>query len=262
MNRKASISELKTKAKDALLGNYSVVIVSFVIIFVISYAIMTVFTSIITFMALGQAAAEGVSSAALFADPDRSLLVSILQYIIMAVVTPVLAVIATGFTYVLREVSYGKYPKPSDVFYCIKNHPDRVLVIALINYAVQVVLNIPALIFSETVADEFTGKQFLAYVLILLVGVILNIIYMLYASQSYLVYLDNTEIPPIDCIKRSFSIMRGSVWRLFYLYLTFVGYGLLVVASLGIATLWIAPYMQVTLINFYKDLNENRVIEV
>jgi len=263
MRSKASVSELKSKAKEQLLGNYSIVIVSFVLNFVISYAILSLVSGAITSLAIGKTASEGSGQLnAMMSDPDASFLMSILSYIVMAVVTPILAVITTGFTYILREISYGRGTKSSDIFYAVKNHPDKVIIIALINYGVQMVLNIPMMIMNRKIMPNPSGKDFLIFMIVVVIASILNCIYLLYVSQSYLVYLDNTELSAIDCLKRSISIMKGNAWRLFYLTLTFAGYIVLVIVSLGIASLWIIPYMQMTMINFYRDLNENRTIEV
>lgn len=261
MNKKESLTQYKMKAKEQLLGNYSLVIAAFVLNFVLSYAIMSIVSGLLTSLALGNAA-ENVNIEMMMANPDTSNLMLILNYIVMAVIAPVMAIISTGFLYILRELTYERIPRVNDLFYAFKNHPDRVIIIALINYAVQIILNIPVMILSRTIMNEPDGKTFLVYAVVIIVDSILTIIYFLYISQSYLVYLDNSELSSIDCMKRSITIMKGNVWRLFYLMLTFAGYALLVIVSVGIAALWVVPYIQMTMINFYKGLNEERTIEV
>ena len=57
-----------------------------------------------------------------------------------------------------------------------------------------------------------------------------------------------------DAIRVSLGLMKGHKMRLFKLYISFVGFDLLAVLSLGIGFVWVVPYrMQVTT-NFYLDV--------
>lgn len=48
--------------------------------------------------------------------------------------------------------------------------------------------------------------------------------------------------------------MDGHKWRLFCLHLSFIGWWLLCTLTLGIGTLWLAPYIQNSTAAFYEDL--------
>ena len=48
--------------------------------------------------------------------------------------------------------------------------------------------------------------------------------------------------------------MDGHKGRLFWLDLTFIGWYFLVALTLGIAYLWVAPYISATKAAFYEDL--------
>lgn len=48
--------------------------------------------------------------------------------------------------------------------------------------------------------------------------------------------------------------MDGHKWRLFCLHLSFIGWWLLCILTLGIGTLWLAPYSQNSTAAFYEDL--------
>ena len=58
--------------------------------------------------------------------------------------------------------------------------------------------------------------------------------------------------------KRSMELMRGNKWRLFCLHCSFIGWLLLCILTLGILTLWIAPYLQTAQAEFYRDLIAER----
>lgn len=48
--------------------------------------------------------------------------------------------------------------------------------------------------------------------------------------------------------------MDGHKWRLFCLHLSFIGWWLLCILTLGIGMLWLAPYIQNSTAAFYEDL--------
>ncbi|MBO0412985.1 DUF975 family protein [Enterococcus hulanensis] len=78
-------------------------------------------------------------------------------------------------------------------------------------------------------------------------------------SQSYFIYYDQIqqtgEKPKVlDTITASRRLMDGHKGRLFWLDLTFIGWYFLVALTLGIAYLWVAPYISATKAAFYEDL--------
>lgn len=84
--------------------------------------------------------------------------------------------------------------------------------------------------------------------------VIPGIIAALSYSQAYFIMLDNPGMTATDAIKTSKVMMKGHKGRLFVLGLTFIGWALLGVLTLGIGYLWLIPYINTTMANFYNDL--------
>ena len=52
--------------------------------------------------------------------------------------------------------------------------------------------------------------------------------------------------------------MKGYKMDLFLLELSFIGWWLLVLVTLGIASLWVIPYIKVTEANFYLDIKKEK----
>lgn len=73
-------------------------------------------------------------------------------------------------------------------------------------------------------------------------------------SMSYYILLDNPGMSPSDVIRRSKEMMNGHRMDLFILHLTFIGWGLLAILTLGIGILWLAPYVAASNTAFYLDL--------
>ena len=258
MKNKMSASELKATAKEQLLGCYTIAIGSLVILIIISYGILSIVSGAISSLVLaGRTSGNTLDVeqlSLLMSDPKMSFLINILTYIVMAVVAPIMSIFSVGYTYVCREISYGRYPKTSDLFYGFKNHPDKIIIISLVVYAIELALRLPADIYSMNVGNDPSGQQFLAYVIMVVIFAIIMAFISIMLSQAYLVYLDKPEFGAIDCIKASIALMKGNKWRYFYLLVSFIGYGLLIVFSLGIAVLWIAPFYEVTAVNFYRNI--------
>jgi uncharacterized membrane protein len=112
---------------------------------------------------------------------------------------------------------------------------------------------------------NFPVKAFVLYILTViftllwsLLLVIPGIIAAYRYSMAYYILADNPEISALDAIRRSKEMMVGNKWRLFVLQLTFIGWFLLCIVTLGIGALWLGPYMTVTMAHFYDELKYQR----
>lgn len=74
-------------------------------------------------------------------------------------------------------------------------------------------------------------------------------------AMTYYILRDELELRFNDAIERSMRMMQGHKFDLFYLQLTFIGWGLLCILTLGIGFLWLGPYMQAAQVHFYEDVN-------
>ena len=77
-------------------------------------------------------------------------------------------------------------------------------------------------------------------------------------SMSWYILADNPQMGANAARKRSMELMRGNKWRLFCLHCSCIGWLLLCILTLGILTLWIAPYLQTAQAEFYRDLIAER----
>lgn len=76
-----------------------------------------------------------------------------------------------------------------------------------------------------------------------------------YAMTEYILK-DHPELSNNAAIERSMSMMRGHKLRLFFLQLSFIGWALLSVFTLGIALFWLMPYIYSAQAAFYEDLKK------
>lgn len=110
---------------------------------------------------------------------------------------------------------------------------------------------------------------YVLYGVILVVGyfllVIPGIIFTYMLSQIFYIIADNPQIGAIDILKKSTAMMKGHKWKLFCLHLSFIGWILLSVITMGIAFIWVGPYIKTANTIFYenlKSLTDKNTIEV
>jgi uncharacterized membrane protein len=77
-------------------------------------------------------------------------------------------------------------------------------------------------------------------------------------SMAFFILRDNPNIKATEAITRSRKMMKGNKWKLFCLCLSFIGWAILCIFSLGIGFLWLTPYITSSIANFYEGLKQNQ----
>lgn len=117
----------------------------------------------------------------------------------------------------------------------------------------------------EQLFDGFKnfGNALAAYLLVLvftllwmLLLIIPGIIAALSYSMTFFIMADDSSIDPMDAIDKSKAMMNGYKWKYFGMNLIFFGLILLSLLTLGIALLWVIPYISVSSAKFYEDIKE------
>ncbi|MBQ8611673.1 MAG: DUF975 family protein [Oscillospiraceae bacterium] len=82
-----------------------------------------------------------------------------------------------------------------------------------------------------------------------------------YAMAFYIMH-DEPGIKPMEALRKSEEMMKGYKGSLFGLQLSFIGWWLLIIVTLGLASFFVAPYMQAATAIFYQRLRgEATVLE-
>ena len=74
-----------------------------------------------------------------------------------------------------------------------------------------------------------------------------------YSMAPYLL-AENPQMTPTEALDESQRLMQGHKMDLFILQLSFIGWYLLVLVTIGIAAIWVGPYVQATTAEFYNSL--------
>jgi len=235
---KRSSSELKKLARATLSGKYSTFIGTFVI-----YSLIVLAASIIT----------STFSTGFMLSYTRMTIYICVQLVLSFI----WSVFGVGFTYQAMQSGRNKPISVGNLFHGFTHHPDRFIVVTLLQTLIVLVLLAPAIIFLV-----ISGFPIYAYndifiaisIPLFIIGYVFASILSLGFSLCYYLIIDNADMTAIESLKESWKLMRGNKGRLFYITLSFMGWGFLAGLSFGIGLLWITPYLNVTSAYFYLDI--------
>ena len=123
---------------------------------------------------------------------------------------------------------------------------------------------------SEMVGDQFsvfnkygrtlgTSLLMTLYILLWCLLFVIPGIIMSYAyAMTPYIMNDRPDLDASDCIHESRVMMKGYKWKLFCLDLSFIGWALLCILTLGIGFLWLQPYIEASHAKFYEELKARR----
>ena len=98
---------------------------------------------------------------------------------------------------------------------------------------------------------------FLWTLLLVIPGIIKNYSY----AMTDFILKDQPELANNAAIEKSMAMMDGNKMKLFLLDLSFIGWAILCLFTLGIGFLFLQPYVQSAHAAFYEDLKAQTVIE-
>ncbi|OOM14381.1 DUF975 family protein [Clostridium saccharobutylicum] len=151
------------------------------------------------------------------------------------------------------------------------------IIMCLISIIIDVTIGVGLCRFSLNYADEnkepefadiFSGFKivlkaiglYILMMIIVMIGLIVfivpGIILIYMFSQSFFILADDNSKSIIECLKESANMMKGHKIEYFILLLSFLGWIILGIIPLCIGLLWVIPYMNVTIANYYFDVKE------
>lgn len=92
----------------------------------------------------------------------------------------------------------------------------------------------------------------LAGFVLYIISIILSITWSYYYKIAYIIAIDESNLTSKEVVNKSKEYMKGNRFKLFCLELSFIGWAILAVFTLGIGFLWLLPYMQVSEISFAR----------
>lgn len=233
MNTKIkSTRSLKAIARERLLGNYNVAIVTYLIMQFIISGILDIVER-----------HSNTSGFGLF-----------IYYAVYIVLTLLTGVFTVGQYWIYRMILRNTKPNISVMWSGFKHHPDKAIRINLYLIILVAICGIP--LYASLLLYVFTKEMIIlplvALCMILFMG--LALYFSLQYSQALFLLIDYPDESPKELLQHSKEMMKGHKLQLLYLNLSFIGVLLLVLCTFGLGMLWAYPYMTATKTMFYEEL--------
>lgn len=230
MIEKAAIRDLKTSARGSLHGHYQTLAIASVIYLIITGIARSFFLSALT---------------------GNMIRYSFFEFILALV----FSLFHAGFSKMWLCVAREEPIELRDLFHGFKHHPDKFLMISIYLSILSVLCTLPAMAASFVVLRmENRMASLIISIGLLLLSMALNLFVQITCSSAYFICCDRPSMRAIDMMKEAYRLIRNNRLRYFKLLLSFIGYGVLILFSFGIALLWVSSYFGVTSAFFYRDL--------
>ncbi len=233
MNR--SNGALKDMARQMLLGRYQIPMLAMILATLIPSVILFPFDY-------------------LCSDRDKFAVQAVLYYLAYFIICLIALTLESGVKRIHLMLARGQAANISDMFWVFKNRPDRIFIGGFLFTLISWIPRIPSFALALKPLTGLSEMQ--AWALTQLVSLAGQILAFLITLPFYFIfwfYVDDPEIDTTEAFRSSMTLMRGAKWRLCVMELGFFGWVLLGALSFGIGFLWILPYMNQSLTNFYLE---------
>jgi uncharacterized membrane protein len=204
----------------------------------------------------------------------------IMNYVVTFIVQVLVSVLDLGLVFIYMKTACNMKSSMGDLFFGYRHHFLRAIKIGLILAVISSICMIPAQIATSQFVDILDNNAFfnsfmlggnldsydllesytvlssamMKYYLIMLVSFLVSFVLKLPFFPAYYMLLDFPNQSVTEILRKCFEVMRGNMFRVIWMYASFVPLMLLSVFTLGIGLIWVIPYMKMTAANFYLDL--------
>ena len=235
---KQTSAELKRRARESLRGYWGMIIGVSVLMNLIVYAAMLPFY-------IPYIINQNVSVAVTYSI--AVILISLASVVLQAGITGMQMKVAKK-----QQISIGM------MFSQFQNRPDRYILGSLLLGILGIGCLLPGYFVILTGALGSQVLVVLLGILLVIAGLVLCMILTFRYSLIVYLFLENPQMRVMEAYRKSAEMMRGNKGRLFYIYLSFIGWSILAMFSCGIGMLWVIPYMAQTNVQFYLDVKEEQ----
>ena len=232
MTNLKTAAELKAIAKERSLDKYGILILANIIIFVLQMAI----SSIVTISDSG------------------SLVIFTINEIIILIVQILLGILVSGKAYLYMNLIYSQTVSTSDIFFGLKQHPNKAVMIQSLFVLADFLASLPASIILFILTPDSPFSLRIALFVAVAIGIVVNIYVSLTYSQAFYLLHDYPDRSAKELLAYSKSLMQGNRLKLFYLHISFIPLIIFGCSTFFIPLLWISVYRYATLTAFYQNL--------
>lgn len=179
---------------------------------------------------------------------------AVIYYLAYFIIALIELLLGSGVKRIHLMIARGQAARVSDMFWVLKNRPDRILIGGFVYTLISWIPLLPSFLFDMMTPDGLSKTSVLAISeLLWAFGLLLGFLLTLPIYFIFWLYADDPDIDTAEAFRSSISLMRGAKWRFCLMALSFIGWMLLGALSLGIGFLWIMPYIDQACTNFYLE---------
>ena len=124
------------------------------------------------------------------------------------------------------------------------------MILPIICVAVAIILYATLMFTSNEISFGFMLLGVAVFMAAIVYAVVIGLLYVL----AYYIAYDHPEMGIRQVVNESARLMRGHRGDYFVLMLSFLGWAILCVLTVGVGFIWLAPYMQTAMICFYEEV--------
>lgn len=225
---KHTSSQLKALSRKALDGNWGIPIASNLILGVASFIVIFITT--------------------LFSNTTTTFGVVTSEFLSYAL-SLFISLFAAGISKQALNICRKEDFSMKDMLYVFHHNADRFLLVGLVIVSISFITGLPVMIMSMN-----SGIPVSFIVFFSLFDIVISVIINLFLGLSTYLLLDHPEMSAVESMKESIRLMKGNKGRSLYISFSFVPLGILSILTCYIGFLWLLPYMDMTMANFYRDI--------
>jgi len=233
MNSYKTTTELKSAARALLQGKYR----EYIGAYITAELILTLISTI--------------ASSVLPTDTTWGLIFDLAISFVLALIS---AVFLLGIIHYTMNICKGQPYQLSNVFYGFRSQPDKAIICKFLFILAELICLLPTILFAVLFYITESSLLMIVMSIFLVIGFSAVIILHLTLHFVYYLILDYPDASIKELIIYSANMMHGHRIRLFYLYASFLPLYVLGILSMGIGLLFVEPYVNVTLAQFYLDV--------
>ncbi|MCR5272322.1 MAG: DUF975 family protein [Lachnospiraceae bacterium] len=168
-----------------------------------------------------------------------------------------LSIIMYGQIYIHLKLARLGDPKMGDIFVFFKNQPDRYLLGSLLMLLIVVCSALPFYLLaflSNILFYESYTLNFAVNIILMICSVLACLLACVKLTMFPFFLVDRTDLSITECFLLSNKKSHGQLGRLIKIHLSFLGFYLLSVLSMGIGFVWVLPYVTQTFTVLYLDI--------
>lgn len=166
----------------------------------------------------------------------------------------ILGFLSVGVTLFYLNMACRAPFSQKDLFGAFRENPLKFLGITFVHTAVHFFFSLPGYACDYFYLISESDRWMMIGYACQIIGHLASFPLILGLSQSYRILLDYPSLSGFHAMKRSLRLMNGHKLRFFLLTLSFLPLEILSLMTMGIGSLWLTPYMNMTFTHFYLDL--------